>query len=205
MPTRVFVVDDSPTHLLILEGILRAAGYTVEAFDRPEALLARLSPASRGCVVMDLQMPGLDGLALQKAFSDRGVLLPVIFVSGSAGVPEAVLAMKQGAVDFLTKPVDPAALAALVASAMAKDAAAREDRAAEERARASWAELSARERDVCRLSARGLMIKQIAAELGVTESTAQAHRARGMAKLSVGKVVDLIEVLRLAGEAEGDP
>ena len=97
-PACVFVVDDDPVQLLILEATLRTAGHMVEVFDRPEALLDRLSPDDRGCVVMDLQMPGLNGLALQQALAGRGADLPVLFVSGSADIPDAVAAMKGAAI-----------------------------------------------------------------------------------------------------------
>jgi FixJ family two-component response regulator len=200
-PARVFLVDDDPFQLHFLGGILRAAGHAVEAFDRPEALLARLSAADRGCVVLDLQMPELDGLALQRAFVEREILLPLIFVSGQADVPAAVAAMKQGAVDFLSKPVDPEALRAASARAIARDADAAAQRADRDRARARWAALSSRERDVCRLLARGLLNKQIAAELGITESTAQVHRSRALQKLGVSTAADVIRILAQVGDA----
>lgn len=199
---RVFLVDDDPFQLHYLGGILRTAGHPVEAFDRPEALLARLSTEDRGCVVLDLQMPGLDGLALQRAFLERGIRLPLIFVSGQADVPAAVAAMKQGAVDFLSKPVDPEALRAVAARAIERDAAAAAERAACEQARAHWAELSPRERDVCRLLARGLLNKQIAAELHIAESTVQAHRGRALQKLQVSTAAALIRIMDQVGETD---
>lgn len=208
-PARVFLVDDDPVQLLILDGILRPEGYAIEAFERPEALLDRLgrlgrlgsvAPEDRGCVVMDLQMPGCNGLVLQRALAERGTDLPVVFVSGSADIPDAVAAMKQGAVDFLKKPVEPEALRRMVAQAIQKDAATAAKRAARERARASLSALSPREREALRLFAKGLAVKQIAAELGIHDSTAHAHRVRGMQKLGVGTVAELIELLRVAGE-----
>lgn len=197
---RVFIVDDDPLHLLILDGILRAAGYTTELFEQPEALLTRVNPQEHGCIVMDLQMPGYSGLELQKVLADRGVNLPVVFVSGSADIPDAVAAMKQGALDFLTKPVQPAALLAMVAQAVKQDAHNAVERAERTRARARWENLSARERDVCLLFAKGLVVKQIAAALGIHESTAHSHRVRGMQKLAMETVAELIELLRLADE-----
>lgn len=200
---RVFLVDDDPVYLVILGETLGQEGYTIEVFERPEALLERVTPDDRGCVVMDLQMPGLDGLALQRALTERGVLLPVVFVSGSADIPDAVAAMKQGAVDFLKKPVKPEALVAMVAQAIQKDTAAAAERAAQRRAQASFSALSPRERDACRLFAKGLGVKQIAAELGIHDSTAHVHRVRGMQKLKVGTVAELIELFRAADEEPG--
>ncbi len=202
-PARVFIVDDDAVQILFLDRILRTAGHVIETFTRPEALLERVSPADRGCVVMDFQMPGLNGLELQKALAERGAHLPVVFVSGSAGIPDAVAAMKQGALDFLKKPVEPRELLDLVAQAIRKDAAAAARRAAQARARASWTAISERERDVCRLFARGLIMKQIAADLGITDGTAHVHRLRGMQKLGVGSVTELIDLLRMAGEESG--
>lgn len=197
---RVFLVDDDPFQLHFLGGILRAAGHAVETFDRPEALLARLSPAERGCVVLDLQMPGLDGLALQRALLESEVRLPLIFVSGQADVPAAVAAMKQGAVDFLAKPVDPDTLRTACTRAIERDAEAAVEQAARDAARTHWAALSPRERDVCRLFARGLLNKQIAAELNITESTVQAHRGRALQKLQVSTAAELIRLMAQAGD-----
>lgn len=203
-PGRVFLVDDDPVHVLILDGILRVVGYKTETFGHPELLLARLSPADRGCVVMDLQLPSLSGLALQRVLRERGVHLPVVFVSGTGDIPDAVAAMKQGALDFLKKPVSPEALRAMVAQAVERDAAAAALRATKAQALATWAMLSQRERDVCRLFAKGLLTKQIASALSIHESTAQIHRVRGMQKLGLETIAELIDLLRLLDE-HGDP
>lgn len=197
---RVFLVDDDPFQLHLLGGILRTAGHAVEAFEQPEALLRRLSAADRGCVVLDLQMPVLDGLALQRVFRDRAIQLPLIFVSGQADVPAAVAAMKGGAVDFLSKPVEPEALRAASARAIARDAAASAERSTRDRARERWAALSPRERDVCRLLARGLLNKQIAAELAITESTVQVHRSRALQKLQASSPAELVRLIAQLGD-----
>ncbi len=197
----VFIVDDDAVTLLMLGGILRAAGNRVETFSQPEALLERLSGDDRGCVVVDLRMPGVNGLELQQALVARGVLLPLIFVSGRADVPAAVAAMKGGAVDFLSKPVEPGELCATVERALRTDAAFTAKRAACQRAMACWAELSPREREVCRLFARGLADKQIGAALGTAVSTVQAQRTRALQKLKIGSGAELVRLLALAGEA----
>jgi FixJ family two-component response regulator len=197
----IFLVDDDPFQLHFLGGILRTAGHDVEAFGHPERLLARLTPGDRGCVVLDLQMPGLNGLELQRALAARGVLLPLIFVSGHSDVPSAVAAMKGGALDFLPKPVEPGCLRDVVARALQRDTEATAERAARAVAQARWTALSAREQEVCRHFARGLLNKQIAAELNITESTAQAQRARALQKLQVSSAAELGHLLTQAGAA----
>jgi FixJ family two-component response regulator len=196
----IFLVDDDPFQLQFLGGVLRASGHVVEAFGQPEALLLRLTPRDRGCVVLDLRMPGLNGLELQRALIERGAFLPMIFVSGQADVPAAVAAMKHGALDFLAKPVDPRELCATVARALRRDAETAADRAVRAEAKERWAALSGREQEVCRLFARGLLNKQIAAELHVTESTAQALRARGLSKLRATTVADVGRLMSQAGD-----
>lgn len=199
-PRTVFVVDDDSVMLLILGGILRSAGHEVEAFDRPEALLNRLSANDRGCVVLDLRMPGLSGLDLQKALLARDVLLPLIFVSGQGNVPAIMSAMRGGAVDFLPKPVDPKELCALVDRALQKDAESAAKRAFRDVARARWMTLSRREQEVCGLFAKGLLNKQIAAALGLAESTVQAQRALIFEKLQVVTLGDLVRLMGQVGD-----
>ena len=199
-PSSVFLVDDDAVQLLFLGAILRTAGHRVEVFEQPEALLARLSGRDRGCVVLDLQMPGLNGLELQRALFERGVAMPLLFVSGRADVPAAVAAMKQGAVDFLSKPVEPKELCAVVARALRKDTEIAAERSAIDLARSRWAGLSTRERDVCRLFARGLLNKQIAASLGTLEGTVQVQRARALQKLQVSSQAEVMRLMVRAGD-----
>lgn len=196
---RVFLVDDDPFQLHLLGGILRTAGHRVEAFERPEVLLGHLTEKDRGCIVLDLQMPGLNGLGLQAALGERAVLLPLVFVSGQSDVPAAVAAMKRGALDFLAKPVDPAELRAVVARALARDREAAAEGAARTEAQERWRALSAREQDVCRLCVRGMLNKQIAAMLHITESTVQAQRARALRKLHVSTAAEAARLLAQTG------
>jgi FixJ family two-component response regulator len=199
-PSSVFLVDDDPVQVLFLGAILRTAGHRVEAFEQPEALLSRLTMRDRGCVVLDLEMPGLNGLELQRALFERDIAMPLIFVSGRADVPAAVAAMKQGAVDFLSKPVDPGELCAAVTRALQKDAEIAAEGAVCDQARTRWAGLSPRERDVCRLFARGMLNKQIAAALGTVESTVQVQRARALQKLQVGSLAEVARLISQAGD-----
>lgn len=199
-PASIFVVDDDATLLYMLSSILRTAGYTVEAFEHPHALLARLSPADRGVLVLDLKMPGLSGLELQSALHERGVSMPTIFVSGRADIPAAVAAMKQGAVDFLVKPIVANELLAVVARAVQRDTELAEKRGTERLSTENWATLSGREQEVCRLAAQGLIIKQIAANLGTSESTVQLQRARAWKKLGIDSTVELVRIVALVAQ-----
>lgn len=191
----IFLVDDDAVMLFALEEILHSAGYRTEAFAHPAALLARLSPDDIGCALLDLQMPLMTGLELQQALVARGILLPLVFVSGRADISEAVAAMRYGAVDFLTKPIDPQQLLAVVAGALRKDAQFTAARSARQRARLRWMALSLREQEVCRLAARGLQLKQIAATLGVSSSATQMHRARAWTKLGVSCLPELVHFI----------
>lgn len=197
MATRraIFLVDDDAFSLMAWKGILHATPYYVEAYQTPHALLARVTPSDRGCVVVDLRMPGMSGLELQRALQERGVALPLIFVSGGADVPAAVRAMKQGAIDFLCKPVLSDDLLAAIERAMHRDEKNAADRDAREAALARWRELTPREQSLCGLVSRGLLNKQIAAELGVAESTVQAQRTRLLKKLAVASVAELLELI----------
>jgi FixJ family two-component response regulator len=197
----VFLVDDEPIMLVLWGGMLRAAGYRIEAFEQPEALLKRLSPTDRGCVVVDLRMPGLNGLELQRALLAQGVTLPLIFVSGSADVPSAVTAMKGGAIDFLAKPVTAPELCAAVDRAMEQDREFSRERAERARTRALWSALTPREQDVCRLLTKGFGDKQIAAELGTATTTVQAQRTRAMQKLQASSVAEVIQLMAKVGDS----
>jgi len=191
----VFLVDDDPSVLRGLERLLRSAGYVVEAHASSRAFLER-APADRpGCVVVDLRMPEMGGLDLQEELARRGFPLPLVFLTGHGDVPSSVRAMKGGAIDFLTKPCDDTDLLAAVERALARDAEARAARAEKEAVRARFDALTPREREVCLLVARGLLNKQIAAELGAAEKTIKVHRGRVMEKLGAASVADLVRLV----------
>jgi len=190
----VSVVDDDELVLKSLERLLRSGGYAVRTFPSSHDYLAQ-RPAGPGCVVLDMSMPGLSGLELQKRLADSGDPCPVVFLSGRADIPATVEAMKAGAVDFLTKPIERDKLLRSVRTALERDAA---DRAARERRdsiAARAASLTAREREVLDLVAEGLLNKQIAARLGTAEKTVKVHRARAMRKMGAGSVAELVRLL----------
>jgi FixJ family two-component response regulator len=196
---RVFVVDDDEGVLRSLSRLLRSAGYEPASYGSAEEFLSGLTPDVSGCVVLDLSMPGLDGLALQRELSARGGALPVVFVSGRGDVPKSVLAMKEGAVDFLTKPVKSAALLSAVEKALGRARDRRADRIAAEELTRRLDALTPREREVLEGVVAGLLNKQIASRLGIAEQTVKVHRARVMEKMGADSLADLVRMADRAG------
>jgi FixJ family two-component response regulator len=194
----VLVIDDEPSVRKSLTRVLASAGYTVEAFASAEEFLARPSYPGPCCLVLDVRMPGLTGIQLQKMLGARRRRVPIIFVTGYADVPMSVEVMKAGAVDLLTKPVDDQALIAAIRRAVTRD---RRDRALEARRAAIQRRISVltpRELEVFALIVTGMLNRQIAAALGIREKTVKHHRGRVMAKMRIGSVAELV---RLADEA----
>jgi RNA polymerase sigma factor (sigma-70 family) len=190
----VFVLDDDPSICRALTRLIRAAGYDVEVFGVPDEFLAREPHEGPACLVLDLRLPRMTGLELQEALERAGRALPTVFISGRADVPASVRAMKAGAVDFLSKPVDEDELLAAIEGALERDRARRTERAERRTLDTRFARLTPREREVCALVAAGLLNKQIAAELGTSEKTVKVHRGRVMAKLEVRSVAELVRV-----------
>jgi FixJ family two-component response regulator len=196
---RVFVVDDDPSVCRALSRLIRAAGYDVEVFGAPDQFLARAPHPGPACLVLDLRLPRMTGLELQEALERDGRSLPIVFISGRADVPASVRAMKAGAVDFLSKPVDEGELLGAVAGALERDRARRLEHAERRGLDRRFARLTPREREVCARVAAGLLNKQIAAELGTSEKTVKVHRGRVMAKLEVGSVAELVRLYDRVG------
>ena len=194
----VYLVDDDVSVLRGLGRLLAAAGMKVAAFDSPREFLGGLDPAAAGCLVLDVAMPGLNGLELQQALAAKGSVLPIVFLTGRGDIPISVEAMKRGAADFLTKPVDDEELLAAIRNAFERNRASR--RAREERAQIEerLARLTAREREVLERVVTGRLNKQIAAELGTVEKTIKVHRAHVMQKMGVRTLAELV---RLSGRA----
>jgi FixJ family two-component response regulator len=192
------VVDDDVAVLKSIDRLLRSAGFEVRTFHSPQAFLQQHDAAAPGCVLLDLAMPGLDGLELQQALAHSGDPSPVIFLSGFGDVPASVRAMKGGAVDFLTKPVEREQLLAAVRIALDRDRAARAARAARCSVGLRVAALTPREREVMARVVAGHLNKQIAAGLGIAEKTVKVHRARVMKKMAVGSVAELVAMVSSA-------
>jgi FixJ family two-component response regulator len=199
-PATIFLVDDDESVLRSLRRLLRAAGYATKPFASPSEFLAQLPGDTPGCAVLDLRMPGLNGLELQQAMESKDCHLPVIFISGHGDVPTSVRAMKAGAVDFLLKPFDEQQLLGAISQALLKDAAARAGRAEAVALQARHAVLTPREREVCALVAQGLTNKEIGERLGTTEKTIKVHRARIIHKLDVDSVAELVRFVDRLGQ-----
>jgi len=190
----VFVVDDDPAVRKSLTGLLLAAGYVVEAFASAREFLARERYTGPCCLVLDVQMPGLTGLELQAALAAAGRRMSIVFLSGHVDVPMSVKAMKGGAADLLTKPVDVKDLLAAIQRCVTKDAQdlGAEARVAEIRERVKT--LTPRETEVFALVVTGMLNKQIAFQLGVGEKTIKVHRAKVMEKMRAGSVAELVRL-----------
>jgi len=190
----VFLVDDDPSVLRALSRLLQAAGHQVGTFRSSEAFLAAHDPAAPGCVVLDLAMPGLNGLDLQKALAESGCQRPIVFVTGRGDVSSSVQAMKAGAVDFLTKPVSEEDLLAAIQRAVEQDRLVRQARAELQAIAERFSTLTPREREVLQHVVAGQLNKQIAANLGTVEKTIKVHRSRVMEKMGVHTVADLVRM-----------
>jgi FixJ family two-component response regulator len=202
----VHVVDDDASLLRGVGRLLRSYGYAVNTYSSAAEFLSVGVPSAPGCLLLDLNMPGMTGLELQKVISDYHSRLSIVFISGQGDIPATVKAMKAGAVDFLTKPFEGKALLAAIEAALSRSITAHALDGSLQQDWALFKTLSPRERQVCLLFAQGLLNKQIAGELGTTERTIKAQRASVMRKLgadSVPDVVRLIERLRDGGRLPG--
>jgi FixJ family two-component response regulator len=197
----IHVVDDEDTFRNATARLLGAAGYRVNTYRSANDFLLA-APAEPGCVVLDLRMPGLDGLEMQRALNASPNPLPIIFLTGQADVPESVAAMKSGAVDFLRKSVDGNVLLETVARAVIRDAADRELRARQRMLSHRYERLTPRERDVFAHLISGQLNKQIGYDLGITERTTKIHRHNVLEKMDARSVADLV---RMAADLKIEP
>jgi FixJ family two-component response regulator len=193
----VFVVDDDASVRKSLVRLIKAAGYEAEAFGSVGDFLARRPYDGPCCLVLDVRMPGRTGLDLQEALRAAGQRLSIVFITGYRDVPVSVKAMKGGAVDFLTKPVDEGTLLAAIEQAVARTLADRRRQARQTEIQSRIATLTPREAAVFALVVTGMLNKQIGSELGIGEKTVKVHRARVMEKMQAGSLAELV---RLAGE-----
>lgn len=195
----VFVVDDYAPGRRSISRLLRTAGFAVAAFASAREFLAQYDPQTSGCLVLDLAMPEVNGLELQTILAGKGSLLPIIFLTAHGDVPKSVQAMKRGASDFLTKPVNDEDLLAAVRVAIEKNRGLRREQAELSEIRTRLATLTPREREVLEYVVAGKLNKQIAGELGTVEQTVKIHRAHLMQKMRVQSVAELVRLTQRCG------
>jgi FixJ family two-component response regulator len=190
----VFLIDDDRGVLKALSRLLQGAGYATRAFSSSEAFLDEHDPSVPGCAVVDLAMPGLDGLELQKKLTRQKIDRPIIFLTGHGSIPTSVTAMRAGAVDFLEKPVKRDDLLQAIRRAADRDKSARKTDAERKTIHALVETLTPREHEVLTHVIAGRLNKQIAADLGTVEKTIKVHRSRMMAKMGVRTVAELVRL-----------
>lgn len=195
----IYVIDDDPSVRDGLDSLLRSVGYDVNSFASPRDFLSHQRSDGPACLVLDVRMPDASGLDFQDELARTGNPLPIIFLTGHGDVPMSVRAMKAGATEFLLKPFREQDLLDAIRQALEKDRARLRQDAATVDLRERFATLTAREREVMALVARGRLNKQIAAELGLSEITVKVHRGQAMRKMQAGSVADLIRMADALG------
>lgn len=190
----IFIVDDDLSIRLALENLVSSTGQQAETYATAQDFLRDCPRDAAGCLVLDVEMPGLTGLDLQRELSHAGIHLPVIFITGHGDIPTTVRAMKAGAVEFLTKPVSDSVLLAAINQALERDRLARAARAGVAELRARYEQLTNKEREVMGLVVRGLLNKQIALALNNSEITIKQHRGKVMQKMRAESLADLVRM-----------
>ena len=194
----VFVVDDDPSVREALESMIIQAGWRAQVFESAQDFLGFPRASAPSCLVLDVSLPGLNGLELQSLIAGDRIDMPIIFITGHADVPMTVKAMKAGAVEFLTKPVAEDVLISAIGSAIARSRITLDQESESQALRCLYAKLTPRERDVMTLVVRGLLNKQVGGELGMAEITVKAHRGQVMRKMKATSFADLVNMaLRL--------
>ena len=190
----IAIVDDDLSVRKGLSSLIRSAGLQVETFASAQEFLARPGAEAPSCLVLDLQMPGLSGLDLQKRMGEVGLEIPIVFLTGHGNIPASVQAMKAGAVEFLTKPFDEQDLLKAIQEALERDRQTRQQHADIRELQNRYQSLTAREQEVMQQVVSGLLNKQVAAELNITEYTVKIHRGRVMRKMHAESLADLVRM-----------
>jgi RNA polymerase sigma factor (sigma-70 family) len=191
----VFVVDDDPSVRSSLKFLISTVGLQVESFDSADTFLHRKPPDAPSCLVLDVRLPGLSGLDLQRELAARNIRIPIVFVTGHGDIPMSVRAMKAGAVEFLTKPFHDQDLLDAIRIALERDRARRQQEKEVTALQQRFASLTPREREVISMVASGMLNKQIAGQLGTVEDTVKVQRSRAMGKMQAQSLADLVRML----------
>ena len=197
----VFVVDDDPSVRRSTERLVRSMGFNVQTFASAKEFTAHAPVEGPSCLVLDVHLPGPSGLDLQRELAQSGVQIPIIFITGRGSIPMSVRAMKEGAVEFLTKPTRPRELLAAIRAAIERDRASQRARREVDALRERYGRLTAREREVMALVVAGRLNRQIAGELATTERTIKFHRTHMMEKMEADSVADLVRMAEHLGIA----